>query len=331
VADASPPPLRIPVRFEISDGPDLTIDKNGSNSAISPDGTMLAFVATGSTGTALCVRSLEAIDARRLEGTDDAYQPFWSPDGRNIGFFSFGKLMRVPVEGGPAEHVCDSGSARGGTWNREDLILFAGAEGPIFQVSASGGEPQPITRLDRAGGETAHRFPYFLPDGRHYLYSTQPPKDGKFGIYLGELGSLDRTFVLSASTGVVTSGTGRLLYLRNGSLAVQKFSLSDLPLRDEPVIIRESMGHTGFSGGPGFSVSANGRLATSTFKLRDTRLTWVDDTGRELEQVPIDPAPYSDMQISPDGRKVALVRRVSPLRSEIWIGDLGRGVMTRVS
>jgi Tol biopolymer transport system component/tRNA A-37 threonylcarbamoyl transferase component Bud32 len=318
------------VRFEITDAPQITLDGDGSNSAISPDGRMLVFVARDSAGSRLWVRSLETLDARPLEGTKDGYQPFWSPDSRNVGFFSFGKLYRVAAAGGAVEEVCESGFARGGTWNRQNTILFAPAEGPLFEVSASGGDPERITSLDSTRAETAHRFPQFLPDGRHYLFTTLPPKDGKFDIYLGELGSSTREFVLSAESGV-RFADGRLLYDRNGSLAVRNFGISNLPLKGEPTVIRESMAGTGYAGGPGFSVSTDGTLAYATSKVEETRLAWVDTEGREIATVPIDPAPYSEMDISPDARMVALVRKINESQSEIWIGDLERGVVSRFS
>jgi hypothetical protein len=211
------------------------------------------------------------------------------------------------------------------------VIVFAPASGPLLKVSASGGDPEPITSLDTAAGETAHRFPHFLPDGRQYLYSSLPPKDGKFDIYVGELGSPTRKFLLSADSGVLYAGTGHLLYQRNGSLAVREFDASSLRLGDEPVIVRESMAMTEFAGGPGFSVSSNGALAYATLKLPDARLAWFDHEGREVAKVPIDPAPYTDIKISPDERRVALVRRASGSKTDIWIGDLERGVVARFS
>jgi len=326
-----PAPPEHLVRFEIADTPQLTIAEDGFNSVISPDGRMVVFLARGPNGNRLWVRSLETLDTRPLEGTDDAYEPFWSPDSRHIGFFRVWKLYRVPVAGGKVEELCASSSARGGTWNRQDVILFASSDGPLFKVSASGGDPERITQLDSTRAETGHRSPEFLPDGRHYLYSTLPPKDGKYDIYLGELGSPTPQFVLSADSGVRYAPGGYLLYRRNGSLAVQRFAMSSLPLEGEPVIVHESMAGSMAAGCPGFSVSADGTLVYATFKLRETRLAWMDADGHEVAGVPIDPAPYSQMDLSSDGRSVALVRTVNEFQSEIWIGDLERGVMTRFS
>jgi len=334
-------PPRTPVRFEIADAEHMVIDDDGSNAAISPDGRMLAFCArdtsasdavrSGPPAGQVWVRSLETLAARRLEGTDDAYLPFWSPDGRYVGFFSAGKLKRVPVTGGAVEELCETGFARGGTWNREDVILFAPTSGPLFRVPASGGEPEQITTLDSTKGEIAHRFPQFLPDGRHFLFSSLPPKEGKFDIYVGDLDSRRGELVLAASSGALYTDPGYLLYQRGGSLVVQRFDASSRRLAGAPVTLRESMAPTGYSGGPGFSVSANGTLAYTTLRLPEARLAWFDAGGRETASVPIDAAPYTDLDVSPDGRRVALVRRLSGARSEIWIGDLERGVATRLS
>jgi Tol biopolymer transport system component len=198
-------------------------------------------------------------------------------------------------------------------------------------VSASGGEPEQITKLDSLSGETAHRFPQFLPDGRRYLYTTLPPKDGKFDIYLGELDSPKREFLLSADSGVLYSKTGHLLYQRNGALVAQEFNASNSQVRGDPITLGESMSPTGFAGGPGFSVSDNGTLAYTTLRLTNARLAWFDTQGREVARVPIEPAPYIDMGLSPDDRRVALVRKNSGAKTDIWIGDLDRGVVARFS
>jgi hypothetical protein len=141
--------------------------------AISPDGAHLAFVASGPGGTrTLWVRSLDELAARQLPGTDNADFPFWSPDGRSVGFFAEGKLKRIEASGGPAVVLPGaSPNGLGGTWSREG-ILFAHPASPISRIPDSGGTPTPVTRLDEARHETTHRYPSFLPDGRHF--STWP-------------------------------------------------------------------------------------------------------------------------------------------------------------
>jgi hypothetical protein len=139
---------------------------------VSPDGRRVAFVASGPNGPALWIRALDRLAPQLLPDTNLVSEvPFWSPDGCRLGFFAAGKLKVVSVDGGPAQVVCDSpqGLNRGGTWNHDGFILFGGASG-LFLVPASGGTPRALRTPDASQGETALRFPYFLPDGRHFLY-----------------------------------------------------------------------------------------------------------------------------------------------------------------
>ena len=165
---------RIARRFEVSPPPGMNLVTDPVECAISPDGRLLAFAPADSSGMPrLWVRPIDSFAPRELPGTAGATQPFWSPDGRFIGFFAEGKLKKVPAAGGDVEILCDVRASRGGTWNRDGVILFAPtSNGPIFRVSANGGDPTPVTQLDSALKETAHRFPRFLPDGRHFTFSA---------------------------------------------------------------------------------------------------------------------------------------------------------------
>jgi hypothetical protein len=140
--------------------------------AVSPDGLSLVFAAkTPDTKDLLWIRSLDTLSARSLPGTEGATYPFWSPDSKSVGFFAEGKLKKISVAGGPALTLCDASDARGGTWNRAGVILFEPEwRASIYRVSAAGGTPEPVTQFDKSRGETTHRWPYFLPDGRHFLY-----------------------------------------------------------------------------------------------------------------------------------------------------------------
>src|SRR5262249_35232522 len=141
--------------------------------AVSPDGRNIVFVAHGHTGYHLWLRSINTPESRPIGGTDDAAFPFWSPDSRTIGFFAGGKLKRVNLAGGPPLTISDAPAGRGGTWNRENVIVCSpGTNGPLLRVPASGGTPAPATQLDDAYGETGHRFPQFLPDGRHFVFTA---------------------------------------------------------------------------------------------------------------------------------------------------------------
>ncbi len=154
--------------------------------ALSPDGQSLAFVARGTGGqNMLWLRPLNASTAQPLAGTDGASPsspPFWSPNSRLIGFFAGGKLKKIDVTGGPPQTVCDATGGRGGSWNRDDLIIFApGLSGPLHRVSAAGGTSTPVTKVDSP--LSSHRWPYFLPDGHHFLYrGTLPAANENNGI-----------------------------------------------------------------------------------------------------------------------------------------------------
>ena len=150
---------------------DTALFADSSSVALSPDGRTVAFVTGDVNGSnsQLWVRRVDALDARAVEGGEHAVQPFWSPDSRQIAFFTKEKLKRVPADGGRVEEICDIQDSRGGTWGSKDVIVFAGTNGgPLSKVSPSGGPVTPATSLDAGRGETGHRFPSFLPDGDHF-------------------------------------------------------------------------------------------------------------------------------------------------------------------
>ena len=189
--------------------------RSQSGSAISPDGRLIAFVAHDSRGPdRLWVRPLDSGLPRVLAGTEDATFPFWKPDSRVVGFFASGKLKRVAVDGGSPVIICDAPANRGGSWNRDDVIVFHGGNDTALQrISALGGSPERLTTLQ--AGENSHRWPQFLPDGRHLLFFVRAGNSAeniqKMGIYLT---SLDRPsekvlVVPSPVSGVYVPGTGR--------------------------------------------------------------------------------------------------------------------------
>src|SRR5207247_424137 len=146
-----------------------------SSTVVSPDGRRIAFVAVQEGRTLLWVRSLDRLEAQPLPGTDLAVAPFWSPDSRTLGFFSTGGgLKLVDASGGPVQTLCEVPSAARGSWNRDGTIIFGTRAGGLFRVAAAGGQPTPLTRPDGSHGEGSHRFPSFLPDGRHFLYLAVP-------------------------------------------------------------------------------------------------------------------------------------------------------------
>jgi Tol biopolymer transport system component len=303
--------------------------------AISPDGRVLAFVAADVSGAStLWVRTLDSLAARSLPGTDNARYPFWSPDNRSLGFFAEGKLKRIDVAGGPAITLCNSPDPRGGTWNEDGVILFEPQyREPIFRVSASGGSPIRVTRLDAARRETTHRWPFFLPDGKHFLYfsgSHQTGTDSDLdAIFVGSLDSTERPKLLVHARSRAEYAFGRILYVRQKTLFARAFDAGKLEWKGEPVPVAENIQED-----PGFftavfSVSSNGTLA---YQLGGgavglTQLAWFDRSGKKLEALE-QPAEYWDPRISPDGRRVGFSVG-DP--GDAWSYDFGRKVRTRLT
>ena len=326
----TPPPP--PVRFGVAEADTMRINPDGANVALSPDGTMLAFVAGDTLSTQLWVRPLAALAARPLAGTERALMPFWSADGKSIGFFTESKLKRVPAAGGEVEVIGDVKRARGGTWNAKDEILFAPtSDGPLFVIPAGGGEARQVTALDTVRGETGHRFPTFLPDGRHFLFATLPPRGGKFTIRAGSLDGGRTDSVTSVPSGVRYAAPGYLLYQNNLILTAQPFSANRRRVTSPPVSLRDVVFPTQFSGSSALASAGNGTLAFPPFVRTSSRVIWCDASGRRIGTLPFEPAQYiGDIKFSPDGRSLAMTRAGDDF-PEIWIGDVERGVTTRLT
>src|SRR5499433_2723952 len=185
----TPPDKRV-LRLSIIPPEKTTLSGVLQTMALSPDGRRMAFIASSGGKDLVWVRTLDSLSSTALSGTEGVVVPsgiFWSPDSRFIGFFSGGQLKKIDASGGPAQTVCDVSEARGGTWNRNGVILFSPAVNqPVYRVSAAGGNPTPITTLDQSQYETSHRWPQFLPDGNHFLYLARG-KPEHTGVYLGSL------------------------------------------------------------------------------------------------------------------------------------------------
>ncbi len=302
--------------------------------ALSPDGRRLAFVARGAdTRIQIWVRPLDALTAQPLAGTDGASFPFWSPDSRFIAFYAQGKLKKVDAAGGPPVALTDAlpagGGSGGGTWNRDDVILFSprGVAG-LYRVSASGGASSPVTMLDAASGERGHLYPVFLPDGRHFLYvsrgtATSPTTVG--GVYVGALDSTERKQILTGGANT-TYARGALLFLRDATLMAQRFDVERLELAGNPVPLAEGVDIGGLTGAFGaFAASETGLLAYQT-RGGDVRsqLSWFDRSGKLLDTVG-DPADQMFLELSPSGTRLA-VSVLDPATNarDIWIHDLAR-------
>jgi len=296
--------------------------------ALSPDGRHLVFVASGGGPERLWLRALDKTDAQPMAGTDGAEYPFWSAESRSIGFFASGKLYRIDSTGGPPEVVTNASAGRGGAWNATGTILFTPTpNSPLSRIAASGGEPVAVTRLDPPQ-QTSHRFPQFLPDGRHFLFYAQGSPNAS-GIYLGSLDGGEPKRLTAADTAGAYLQPDRLIFVRQGALTVRRLDVARGELTGDPLTMASPVGSTNVNLG-GFSVSADGRVAYRAGGNEPTQLTWFDRTGKVLGVAGAPEVDLSLPELSPDGRQVAFERSLQR-NLNIWGMDLVHGRLTRLT
>ncbi len=299
---------------------------------LSPDARRILFWLEDEGGrTSIGVRSLDSLELRRLPGTEDARGAFWSSDGREIAFFSEGRLKRIGADGGPVRTICESGSGFSGAWNRQGMILFTREFGtPIVAVSAAGGTPQPVTALDAASGEVAHFHPAFLPDGRHFVFVARNMDPEKTSVMLASLDSKDVRRLFHADSAAVFADPGYLLFARDNALFAWRFDPRRLELVGDPAPAFEQV-HYGTEANLLSVSAAGGRVAYLPWFLR-RRLVWVDRKGHEVGTVG-DIAGYEDVRVSPDGRHAAVSLRDSShgQNLDVWVLDVARGTASRIT
>jgi eukaryotic-like serine/threonine-protein kinase len=319
VSSALPPPG---VSFETDEAP-----------AISPDGRRLLFVGHDATGKQLLYTlALDvASPAQPLAHTDGASLPFWSSNSQLVGFFGQGKLKTVDIQTGQIRTLADAGGARGGTWNRDDIILFAPRPGTgLYRISAAGGDPVPV-RID-AGGGSFPWFPSFLPDGRHFLFFTPAPTDpGNAGVFVASLDSSTARRLVTARSRGVHATPGYLLFWREGALLAQAFDERIFEVRGNPVAVANAVGLNPVTNQGLFSVSDSGTLVFFAGTVGESELVWVDRAGRRIGN----PGPkgvFNSLSLSPDATSVVYDQAEPRNRTfDLWRLDFARGIPSRLT
>jgi serine/threonine protein kinase/Tol biopolymer transport system component len=327
-----------PLRLSVELGADVSLVNRGSVIALSPDGTLLAFVAPSATsGTAqLYVRALQQLQATALPGTAGARDPFFSPDGQWIAFFADGRLKKISVRGGASVTLCDARNARGGAWAEDGSIIFQpeGNATPLFRVSSAGGSPQPVTKLD--SGELVQRWPQVLPGGRALLYTSHNAAGDFDGanIVVHPLPTGGRRIIQRGGYFGRYVSSGHLLYIHEGTLFAAPFDPERLEITGQAVPVLEGVASaptgTGLNGAAQFAISNSGTLVYLPGEsFAGDPIDWVDRSGKTTP-LRTTRANWANPQFAPDGQRLAISILEGPQR-DIWIYDWGRDTLTRLT
>jgi serine/threonine protein kinase len=309
----------------------LTSGADVGSVAVSPDGRKVALTsAEFSSEAGITIRSIDNLETARVPGTEGAADPFWSPDGRSLGFFQNQKLKRISVDGGAVQTLGDA-ERYGGTWSRKGTILYA----PIFgrglmRVSAAGGAAAPATELDASRKEMLHCWPQFLPDDEHFVFFARAIDPSKGAIWIGSLGSKERKQLTSADGGPVFIAPDWLLFTREGVLLAQKFDGKKHELTGEPVPVARKVVVDPSNN----DVTASGNADLLVYQVatpRNRQLTWLDRTGRPVGTIG-GVGEYWNFALSPDEKQVA-VSIAEPVKwtGNLWLVDVARGTRTRMT
>ena len=308
---------------------ELPPNTTANSFALSPDGRYMAMATDGAGGRQLWVRSLDSLQWRAVAGTDEASYPFWSPDGRDIGFFTRDKLKKIPAGGGPAQALCDASSAVGGSWNQDGVIVFGTVGTPLLRVSAAGGVPTRITDT------VADGYPAFLPDGGRFLYSNLV--SGTRSVLLGSLapnpGSQPHRLAADNSNAQYVppqkaGEPGHLLFVRGQTLMAQPVKPGSLEPAGDPFPVVEQV-----TTPPGFSfflysASRNGMIAYLSGAANIRQHAVFDRIGKQVTAIGTQVETQGRVALSPDGKRMISERGTSG-QIDLWITDLERGTESR--
>jgi serine/threonine-protein kinase len=299
--------------------------------ALAPDGSQLAYVANRDGSRQLYLRSLNRFDAMAVPGTEGAESPFFSPDGRSVGFFADGKLKKVSIEGGMPLILCEALDNRAASWGPDDTIVFSPSSSlGLFRVSAAGGTPQLLTRPDHEKGELSHRWPQVLPRGKAVLFTVWT--GGSFDDARIEVLSLEtgeRKVLLEGGTYARYVPSGQVVYARAGDLLAVPFDLARLEVTGPAETVLQGISSYPGTGTAEFAFSLDGVLAyvPGGPRVDDRTILWVGRDGK-VHGLPSVPRPYNSPRLSPDGRRVAV--GLQGPHAGVWLYDLSRGALTRL-
>jgi eukaryotic-like serine/threonine-protein kinase len=329
-----PPPL-VPMRFTVAmpEGVQLPpVNPARPTVTVSPDGRYLAFTGGDATDPqSLWIRALDSLSSQKLDKTQGADLPFWSPDSQSIGFFADGKLKRIPISGGTPQTLADAPNPGGGTWfqprDGAGFIIFTPINrGPLHRVAASGGASTPITELQN--GEARHVFPQILPDGQRMLYFANGPQTG---IYVQSIGGnrSEKRLLLESLTRAVYAPPGFILYVRESSLVAQRLDPGSLELQGEAVPIAENVPSNNVLAP--FAASGNGVVTYRSGSSANQRIVSYSRDGSKRIESGTDVGNYNQLVLSPDDTRLLVSRRVGGGSLDLWLLDLANHIFSRLT
>jgi Tol biopolymer transport system component len=321
--------------FAPPEGERLEMGFDSSRPIPSPDGSRIAFIATSASGTsAVWIRRVDSVAAHRLAGTEDVAGPaFWSPDGRFLGFFAQGKLKKIDPSGGPALNIASIQVNLGATWGADNVIVVAPVNRTVLhRVPATGGTPEPITTLSAERRENSHRWPHFLPDGRHFLFTARSDVKENNLVYVGSVDSKDIKALVAAQSNAVYVSPGYLVYARDATLMAQRFDVEALSLAGEAMPVAASVTHNTASSSAAFGASVDGSVLTYRPAItRGGQVAWYDRSGRQGPPLGPERA-YAEVRLAPDEKQATVViADPDSGNRDIWLLDLTNGNLTRLT
>ncbi len=322
------------IRTVINPPEKATLNLTGDSAGppvLSPDGASMAFTATSADGKiAIWVRSMSSLEAHPLEGTDGAVFPFWSPDNHSLGFFADGKLKTVDVDGGSIQVLADAPFGRGGAWGADGAIVFsADTQAPLVRANINGGPVSPLTHIDSAQ-HTSHRWPFFLPDGKHFVYLAihhDPSKQANDMLYYASLDGRENRPLFRSQTNAVYAD-GYLLFARNDQLMAQAFDPSSGKLSGEARIVAKGVANDGTTWHMDAS-ACDGLLVYGSGGTGDWQLLWMDRNTKQITTIADKLPNLIFARISPQGDRIAM--QIDAGANDIWVLDVARGIRTRLT